>query len=847
MTQGLTNSRRMLLQATHTPIASTPGERDGIRALERRSVVKSLRLRPEHLESIAASHLLPDHQLAALRELSEGSLDDLHREIELAAALPPEQLVAIVDHLEANAGEGTPLEGTLDMHGLVALRVALRAVAQIEPVGYLHLEKLAFTPFSTEQGELVHSVPLAPKEVSSFTHREWSNVSEEFERLETDLLEEFSEQGVVEKNELQDSTENQYQHSTELSAGVNISGQYGTVKFAANAAGSVSDSTSRSDQFSRNTSNTVTRKASRRSVKEHTMSFRTVRASGTEDSSLKRIENPNPYPIRVDYYRMMRKWSVDLLRYGIRLTYDIVVPEPGADLLAQIKEMQEIQRLLTIGFGDPGGPDWAKFPLKPSDLTAANFATEAATYGAVVEAPPEDTKSISVTNTHAFGSFEESQHGLSASVVLDVDPAYDVQAAKGTSPGFEWPGWQTQFDRDRWVVNDTHASLYTVGRSGKVAVPYSVRYAASYSVTVTLDLKLTASAFVAWQGKAWAAIHDAAERRYFQQRASLQQRLADLVKLLGQNDTLTLRRMEREEVMKAALRWLIGPTFAPVSPITKYYKEDTGGIVDDLTWTQGTARGNLIRFLQQAIEWENVLYLMYPYFWSGAAGIEVRKYLDHPDPTHRAFLRSGAARVVLTIRPGFEKDFVDFIAGDNPGVSSKYLTIAEEMQAFASTNYSGIRPANAVEDPRPLLTYGQRKTWEKIQAIQHLLALYRTAKGGYPTTQEGLKSLRQTAVDNGLVFDMTDFWNVDLRYASPGLYDDYDLHSLGDDKHTGGEGEGADITSWAEASLVAQWFEYTPTGALDIEMVKREPAAEVGEDRNGHNAEQGNAHAPVNR
>jgi hypothetical protein len=839
--QGLINSRRMTLQATHTPIALPSSDREALRAAEKRSIVAAMRLRPAHLDQLAAAGLLGEDELDALRSLSGEQATDLQRTWRAAARLSSEKLVAVIDHLvahvpraPADAPEAEAAEAATEDAAVPALAPALsleflREAARstwVEPIGYLHLEKLAFTPIDTERGELLYSVPLTSKEISSWTHREWSNVSEEFARLETDVLEEFSEQGVVEKNELQVSTENEYQHATELSASVNISGQYGLVHFVAGAAVNVSDSTSRSDKFSRETSSTVTRKASRRSVKEHTMSFRTARASGSEDSSLKRIENPNSYPIRYDYYRMMRKWSVDLYRYGVRLTYDLVIPEPGADLLAQIMEIQELNRLLTLGFGDPGGPDWAKFPLKPSELTPTNFAEQAAKYGTVVEGPPAGTKSISPPpNQHTFGTEDEAKRGAASSVQIDVDPSYTVTAAHGTTHGWEWPGYHDRYQTDHTVVDDAYATGYTHGRSGRVSVPYKVRWAASHAVTVTLDLTLTTEAFTAWQSKAWATIRDAAERRYQQTRNSLQQRLADLHKLMGEPDTLMLRRMEREEIMKTALKWLFGPDFVNASPFPKYYT-DLGNIVSDDVWRGGLVRGGMIRFLQQAIEWENVLYLVYPYFWAERTGIDLRKYLSHPDPTHQAFLRSGAARVVLTIRPEFEAEFLEFLIGGTlpSGSEAHYLTIAKEMQAFANTNYPGIRPANPVEDARPLLTYGQRKTWESMQAIQHLLELYREKNGRYPDTSQGLSALQQTAQDHGLTLDTTDFWNDELRYSAPGLYAEYDLASLGADHKEGGEGEDADITSWAEASLVAQWFEYTPTGSLDIDLIDDKPA-----------------------
>ena len=63
---------------------------------------------------------------------------------------------------------------------------------------------------------------------------------------------------------------------------------------------------------------------------------------------------------------------------------------------------------------------------------------------------------------------------------------------------------------------------------------------------------------------------------------------------------------------------------------------------------------------------------------------------------------AGCARVVLTIRPGFEQSFTSLVetgafgqlTGDHP-----YMTIAQEIQAYANTNYPGIPPANPANPP----------------------------------------------------------------------------------------------------------------------------------------------------
>ncbi len=92
-----------------------------------------------------------------------------------------------------------------------------------------------------------------------------------------------------------------------------------------------------------------------------------------------------------------------------------------------------------------------------------------------------------------------------------------------------------------------------------------------------------------------------------------------------------------------------------------------------------------------------------------------------------------------------------------------------------------------------------------------LLESYRTKNGRYPTTGEGLAAL------SGLgTVPSADPWGKPYQYQSPGKFNNYDLASFGADAAPGGQGENADITSWADSSLIAEWYEYTPTHGLDI-------------------------------
>ena len=63
-----------------------------------------------------------------------------------------------------------------------------------------------------------------------------------------------------------------------------------------------------------------------------------------------------------------------------------------------------------------------------------------------------------------------------------------------------------------------------------------------------------------------------------------------------------------------------------------------------------------------------------------------------------------------------------------------------------------------------------------------------------------------------------DAWGNDLVYTIPGSGNDYDLVSYGADGQLGGNDLDADISSASGASLIATWFEYTPTSGIDIEV-----------------------------
>lgn len=102
-------------------------------------------------------------------------------------------------------------------------------------------------------------------------------------------------------------------------------------------------------------------------------------------------------------------------------------------------------------------------------------------------------------------------------------------------------------------------------------------------------------------------------------------------------------------------------------------------------------------------------------------------------------------------------------------------------------------------------TAKQKAAKAQIELFGTALDTFRLDTGRYPTTEEGLKALREkpSGVENWqgpyLPKEIpVDPWNRSYVYKSPGEHGDYDLISHGLDGAEGGEGENQDIVSWKD-------------------------------------------------
>lgn len=119
--------------------------------------------------------------------------------------------------------------------------------------------------------------------------------------------------------------------------------------------------------------------------------------------------------------------------------------------------------------------------------------------------------------------------------------------------------------------------------------------------------------------------------------------------------------------------------------------------VPDLTEARG--KGRYIQFLEQAFEWSRLGYTCYPYFWAAPPKwIDLMNRTDDADPNLTAFLRAGAAKVLVAVTPAYDDAVLHFLAtrepwegGPAPVIGDPlYLPIFEELHRQQDDRYGAV-------------------------------------------------------------------------------------------------------------------------------------------------------------
>ncbi|KQY52619.1 hypothetical protein [Lysobacter sp. Root494] len=534
-----------------------------------------------------------------------------------------------------------------------------------------------------EMAEFAHVENVLAGEARVREHRRLNIREEIFVSEEERETEKERNLQSTERNEMQSEAEKTVKSQFELDAGLQVSGSYGpTISFSASLNVGFSTSSEETQRKAVSYSREVTEKTSER-VRERVKKEERRRM-------LEQVEELNRHSITNEpasnghvrgIYRWLNKvYDAQILNYGQRMMFEFVVPEPAAYLLYALVENPPKDNELV----KPVAPAYYGAPLKPSHLTRSNYLDFVAKYQVRnVLAPPPEFQHVAT-----FDKQDKVQDGstFGRGTKVDVPAGYQAYGAtvmsdytftEGKSHTFHVMVGGASFDCTTYW-GSAYKSLGN--RYKELGIAYHLHNAWSFAIAVEVHCRLTSEGFAKWQQAAFDSIMEA----YLVQKAQYEEAMAALaiqqgVKILGRNP-LENRRIEREELKKLVLMMLMRNNNIARNSILPGYEPN-------IDLQKACLNGSWIRFFENAFEWNNLMYVLYPYFWGRKARWISALHFTDPDPEFAAFLKAGAGRIQVPVRPGFEKAIAYFCQfgviweGNDPPLRDDdlYVPIVDEI------------------------------------------------------------------------------------------------------------------------------------------------------------------------
>lgn len=574
-----------------------------------------------------------------------------------------------------------------------------------------------------EATEIAHVENIMSGETRTREHRTFERIDETLTVEREKIREQEKELQTEERFELNKEASRTVKEDQKYAFDLSVSAKYGpTVEVESGFGLDVETSTETSAQSASTYAKDVLERSLERvteRVREERV--RTIRRE-MEEKNLHQFTNGDDQPHKVGIYQFLDKvYEAQVFNYGKRQIFDLIIPEPASYLWYLSGRTESESRTALPVSPDPLTISASELLYDETDADSPNhYLRLAQKYGATgLTPPPERVKTATaVVQNPATGSPPASEVGelRTAPVTLElaIESGYAVTHAevyciavsddnsKRRIPfsvgalGATWVGDPAVSDGSLGINQGavpiafpSPPPLLSTGNKLIVtAVPYET---ANYTISAEVLCEASASVFDAWKIAAHERIREAYGSRLMEYKDELSKVELELKhKQQAQNADVGLPPTKRKQVMLAEIKkhciamfighWFEGTEVA-ITGAPPTYRFD-----------EAIAKGNLMRFIEQSIEWTQVQYAFYPYYWARKSTWEEKIRKDDADYEFQQFMQAGAARVVLPVRPGFEEAFSYFLetgepwngAGAPPSIHDPmYLSIVDELKELA--------------------------------------------------------------------------------------------------------------------------------------------------------------------
>lgn len=412
----------------------------------------------------------------------------------------------------------------------------------------------------------------------------------------------------------------------------------------------------------------------------------------------------------VGVYRWVDKvFKNQILNYGKRLMFEFMVPEPAKlHKLAMEKLVTDKTAMTLEQPDDPRKATGVNKLENYDDLTDTNMKYWSGRYNVELEQKPDEFayfgKSIAIEKQN------DGRESVSKSDSIKINEGYVAKFSKIIISGHEdTDGGQPHVisalvgnksvsttTRLKGILNDNPD--FVAIDNFKEEVPISIQYYNYHTGTVNVSVKceILPEVKTKWKQQTFNAIIKAYEDALAVYNEQLAEKQALGVQILGTNPGF-YREIENTILRKNCISYLIDQNITAKRTYGKdfHHINGTGGSKQTFENTEVRLGADLddyaafVKFIEQAFEWEIMSYNFYPYYWANRQKwVEMYQYDQTHDHIFKAFMQSGMARVIVTVRPGFE-DAVRYYmqtgqiwnGGEVPVIEDElYLSIVDELR-----------------------------------------------------------------------------------------------------------------------------------------------------------------------
>lgn len=489
------------------------------------------------------------------------------------------------------------------------------------------------------------------------------------ETTETETGETSATEQSVETQErfaLKNETENEI--NLEMSAKVAgaFSATYGAVSAEGSAEAATTfgmhSATSTASDYAKN----VVEKAVSRLVKTKREFGRRTRVVELRDRQKEGFDNTGGANVTAIYQWVDEVHESRLLNYGSRMMLEFLVPQPGAVLLWSVTS-EAAQKDVP----QPPPP----FDISLADLEPGGIADLVEEYGAtdIPSAPPRYrfiSKTLKIAETLSSTGSARAQY-MVADETVTVPEGYQVEViwARLLATLFGNSGANYELavgnklyslEAARWIWRWSRGTIEAiVPLTGVVPIAITGAETRAATAIVILRCERTPELLDQWRTDVYAALKKAHQRKVEEYEDRLRMaRVRGGASVQARNPAQN-RTIERDEIKRSAISILTAQHYEAFSAISVL-----GPLgIPRIRFDEATSEGEYIQFFESAFEWTQIEYILHPYFWANPTADWINSLrLQMDDTLHEEFLRAGAARVVVPVRPGFEAALLTYLS-----------------------------------------------------------------------------------------------------------------------------------------------------------------------------------------